>query len=279
MPNGAAILSKALMPTTASSAEIRAAVSAQIRARSVFSARTPSMRYLAKLQQVLAEIARGTMNDATARTILRSFGKSIGYTPEGGFPGEKITPPAEAGSLQDLLSPSRLKVLLETPTRLARSARQQIDGSSEYALHAYPAWSLERVYSRRVARSDWMERWRAAGESVSWEGAAQPASGILGEPRMIALKDSPIWQAIGEGAGGYEDVIGTTMPPFAYGSGLGWVAVKREQAEALGLLAGGDPDAPKIDLSPAQQEWDALFDSIGEGGIRDLLKDLKGSPA
>ncbi len=279
MAGGADILAKALMPTTASSAEIRATVSAQIRARSLFSARTPSLRYLDRLQKLLAQIAEGTMNDATARSALREFGQALGYTPEGGFPGEAATPPADAGTLRDLLSPKRLRMVLETNTRLARSAKQSLDGSSDYALHAYPAWSLERIYTRTKARPDWSERWRAAGEEVAWEGAARPAPSPFGTPRMVALKDSPIWLALGNGAGGYDDVLGTAMPPFAYGSGLGWVAVSRAQAEELGLLKGGDPDAPKVDLSPAQQEWDRLADEIGSGGVADLLRELKEAAA
>ena len=96
---------------------------------------------------------------------------------------------------------------------------------------------------------------------------------------MIALKDSPIWAALGSGIGGFDDVLGVSMPPFAYGSGLAWRAVARAEAEPLGILADGDPKAPKIDLSPAQQEWDQLFDAIGEGGIADLLRGLKGDAA
>ena len=57
MAAGADILAKALMPTTASSAEIRENVAAQIRARSLFSARTTSARYLAGVRRVLAEVA------------------------------------------------------------------------------------------------------------------------------------------------------------------------------------------------------------------------------
>ena len=279
MPAGADILAKALMPTTASSAEIRAAVSAQIRARSVFSARTPSMRYLGQLQKTLADIADGKINDAAARTALREFGEALGYTPQGGFPGEASTPPAEAGGLRDLLSPKRLKMVLDTNRGLANSAKQQIDGSSDYALYAYPAWSLERIYTRAKTRGDWGNRWQSAGDAVAWEGAAKGAVSPFGIPRMIALKDSPIWGALGDGTGGYADVLGTAMPPFAYGSGLGWVAVKRAVAQDLGLLQDGDPSAPKIDLSPAQQEWDQLFDAIGEGGISDLLRGLKGDAA
>ncbi len=271
---GADILAKSLMPTTASSAEIRAAVSAQIRARSLFSARTPSLRYLAKLQQVLAGFADGATSPAEARASLLEFGQALGYTPEGGFPGEAATPPAQEGGLKDLLSPKRLKLVLETNTRLARSARQQIDGGSDYALYAYPAWSLERVYGRKVARNDWGARWAAAGESVAWEGAARANVDLLGDPRMIALKDSPIWAALGNGAGGFEDVLGTDMPPFAYGSGRAWVPVRRAQAEELGLLRDGDPDAPKVDLSPADKEVAGVLQDLGDGFIADLLKEL-----
>ena len=92
---------------------------------------------------------------------------------------------------------------------------------------------------------------------------------------MIALKDSPIWAALGNGAGGFTDVLGTSMPPFAYGSGLAWIAQKRSVAEALGLLKDGDPDATKVDLSPAQKEFNDLVDAIGSGPIRDLIQELK----
>lgn len=279
MTPGESILAKALMPTTASSAEIRATVAAQIRQRSVFSARTPSARYLAKLQETLAQVADGRMNQAAARSALREFGRAIGYTPEGGFPGEAATPPAEAGGLRDLLSPRRLRLVLDTNRKLGSSARQQIDGGSDYALYAYPAWSLERRASRRAPRIDWAERWRAAGEAVAWQGAAKGASGVFGGVRMVALKNSPIWQAIGDGAGGFTDSLGVAMPPFAYGSGLGWVPVKRDEAEALGLLRDGDPGAAAMDLSPTQKEWDGFFDALGEGGVADLVRKLGGSAA
>lgn len=274
---GETILAKALMPTADSSAEIRDRISAQIRARSVFSARTPSARYLAKLQEVLAKVVDGQINNAAARTALAEFGRAIGYTPDGGFKGEETTPPAEAGGLQDLLSRKRLDLILDTNRKLSSSARQQADGNSDYALYAYPAWSLERRSTRSRPRGDWGERWRAAGESCAWEGAAQPAAGIFGEPRMVALKDSPIWGALGNGEGGYNDVLGTSMPPFAYGSGLGWIPVKRAEAEALGLLDNGDPGATAMDISPTQKEWNNVFDALGSGGIADLMRKLGGA--
>ena len=58
-----------------------------------------------------------------ARVRLRSALASLGYTPEGGFPGDDEVPPAEAGSLQDLSSDARLRLQLETAQRQAASLR------------------------------------------------------------------------------------------------------------------------------------------------------------
>lgn len=274
MGRGADILAKVLISTPASSAEIRKALSAQIRARSLFSARTPSLRHLANLKEILEKFADGEISEPAALAAMRGSGLALGYTPAGGFPGEAATPPAQAGGLKDLLSPKRTRLVLETNVRLCRSARQQIDGSSDYALYAYPAWSLERVYGRGEPRTDWGNRWQAAGDAVAWEGAARGNVGLLGEPRMIALKDSPIWSALGTGAGGYTDVLDTSVPPFAYGSGRAWIAVRRAAAEELGLLQGGDPGAPRVDLSPGDKEIADALKDLGEGFAADLLKEL-----
>jgi hypothetical protein len=46
---------------------------------------------------------------------------------------------------------------------------------------------------------------------------------------MCALKTSPIWQALADGAGGFEDTLGSPYPPFAFGSGMAWVNVRRSE--------------------------------------------------
>ena len=72
----------------------------------------------------------------------------------------------------------------------------------------------------------------------------------------MALKDSPIWQALGDGAGGFRDTLLNPYPPFAYGSGMGWVAVDRDRCVTLGLI-GEDEEVGRPDgasLSPAERE-------------------------
>lgn len=264
------ILAKALLPTAASSAEIRAALEAQIRARSLFSARTTSLRYLARLREILAKIADGTLNDAAARIELQSFGRALGYTPADGFPGEGGVPPAEPGSRNDLLSPARLRLVLDTNVQMARAARQAADGSGEYALWAWPAWSLERQSDRRVPR-DWWARWTAAGEAVAWVGAAKARPSPYNEPIMVALKSSPIWQAVGDGAGGFKDTLNNAFPPFAFSSGMGWRELRREEIEGLGL---GENKPVNPTLDPGEREIEEALKDLGPEFVAALKQEL-----
>jgi len=58
--------------------------------------------------------------------------------------------------------------------------------------------------------------------------------------KMIALKSSGIWQALGDGVGGYEDALGNPFAPFAFDSGFDVDEVPRSKCEKLGLLARGE---------------------------------------
>lgn len=136
-----------------------------------------------------------------------------------------------------------LTTLLDTQRQMATSvARLQARDADE--LEDWPAWRLERYGSRRAPREDWAARWHAAGQSVGWQGASKR--------HMVALKTSPIWQALGDGAGGFKDTLGNPYPPFAYGSGMDWTDVDAEEAARYGL----EPDGllPKVSLSPSDQE-------------------------
>lgn len=92
----------------------------------------------------------------------------------------------------------------------------------------FPAWELLSTGWRRHHRTDWPQRWHAAGECVSWSGACKI--------KMVALKTSPIWQALGDGAGGFGDALGNPFPPFAIYSSYNWVPVDRLDARALALI-------------------------------------------
>lgn len=269
------ILAKTPLPTHLDSAAIRAQIAAEVRRRSLFSATVTREKYLLRLREALAKLAAGEWNDAKAREVLQRELDVLGYDPEnGGFPGDTgLVRPAERGSLRDLSSRARLNLQLETNTRMARSAAQAKAGSSPAALRDFPAWSLERIYGRRVPR-DWAFRWEAAGQAVGWQGAARGYPSALGEPRMIALKSSPIWAAIGDGAGGFDDTLGNAFPPFAFGSGMGWREVPAGEVAGLGL---GQAEAPDTDLTPGEQEIRDALAGMEPGFLDGLLQELGGA--
>jgi hypothetical protein len=122
----------------------------------------------------------------------------------------------------------RIDLIVQTQRRMAQSLGQLTAGSTPGQLRRYPAWRLVRVATRMVPRVDWDRRWVAAGSAIGWQGACRDD--------YVALKGSPIWAALGQGSGGFRDAIGNPFPPFAFGSGMGWERVSRDEAKELGLV-------------------------------------------
>lgn len=92
---------------------------------------------------------------------------------------------------------------------------------------------------------------------------------------MAALKSSPVWEALGNGAGGFRDALGNPYPPFAYGSGLDWEDVDADGARALGLLADGEEaGAPgPAALTPGEREIAEAIKRLG-GDFRSIAEGL-----
>lgn len=235
------ILAKTPVPMPWGSDEIRARYAAQIRERAFFSARTIQMDYVRRLQEVCAEYAAGRINAADARTGLQAVLDELGLSDR-------------TGALTDLGSARRLNLILRTQRQMAASAARLAEQTPD-VLDAWPAWRLTRMGTRAVPRDDWPARWHAAGERVGWRDAHRS--------QMVALKASPIWKALGDGAGGFRDAIGNPYPPFAFGSGLDWVDVSRDEALRLGLEPDGQ--APQqADLSPSDVE---IAEAVAKTGL------------
>lgn len=237
-----------ILPTSLGTEEIRAAYAADILRRSFFSARMEEARYLAEAREACARVASGEWDPATARDRLGTLLEGMGMTPTG---GDSITNPA---------SVRRLDLILKTNTRMAASV-SRLAAQTPSTLRLWPAWELRRAEPRERPRPDWADRWRAAGEACGWEGAAPG-------PRMVALKGSPVWDALGAGAGGYADAVGNPYPPFAFGSGLNWYEVGAEEAAALGLdpgdATGGGAVAPRAPtLAPDPEELRRAAEETG----------------
>ena len=224
---------KDLLPTSLGSDELRSSIASDILRRSVFSARMESARYLAKVREVCAQVSEGSINQATARARLLETLAQMGHSP------------LDGGGLTNPASIRRLNLIVDTQRQMAASV-SRIQTQTPAVLERWPAWELTRLVGKAVPREDWPARWRNAGESIGWEGALKD--------RFIALKTSPIWQALGDGAGGFRDTLGNPYPPFAYSSGMAWVAVDRETCERLGL-SGPEPETvPSASLSPAEKD-------------------------
>ena len=236
------ILAKTPLPTHLDSATIRARVAAEIRQRAFFSARMTSMTYLKQLQTIVAAYAHGEVNAADARWRCQQVLGGLGLD-SGGH------------SLADHGSARRLNLILETQRKMAASVAR-LDALDTDELEDWPAWRLERYGSRAVPREDWHARWKRAGDACGWVGA------VKGD--FVALKTSPIWAALGEGAGGFKDTLGNPYPPFAYGSGLDWTDVSAEEATRLGLTL--THQTPKrASLAPDERE---ILEAMGKTGLR-----------
>ena len=117
----------------------------------------------------------------------------------------------------------------------ADAARINIANQTESVLEVWPAVRLTEFWRSDIEPKDWAARWQAAGESVYWQGAVmKPGRGPSWA--MTALVTSPIWGALGNGVGGFDDTYGWPHPPFAVGSGLGWVELDQEETKRVGLV-------------------------------------------
>ena len=257
---------KELLPTSLGSDKICERYAREILQRSIVSARMEHARYLAKIREVATELSAGRINAAKAREGLLNVLSQIGYDTT-----------ADDGHLSNPVSERRLNLILETQREMAASAAL-IAGQNAGTIDQYPAWNLTRLAGRRVPREDWPARWNAAGNSVGWDGAYRGVyHGSGADFGFVALKDSPIWQALGDGAGGFKDTLGNPYPPFAFSSGMSWLQVDRETCERLGLIepgaSAGTPDMPS--LSPAEKDIEDAAKRYGfdESYFDDILGD------
>jgi hypothetical protein len=182
----AALASRAreAMPTALDTAGLRE-LGQQVLGRAVFSARGVSAIYASKLKEVIDQLTAGDIGEGQARTALYETLDALGYTPEGGFPGnEGDVPPAVRGSLQDLRSFRRMDLVIRTQLDLMTGAGEQSRGHTPERLTEYPAWELVRVEQRTTPR-DWAARWAISG-------------GKPNGSRMLALKGDPVWGELGE---------------------------------------------------------------------------------
>ena len=243
---------KELLPTSLGSDEIREQIAREILQRSIVSARIEYARYLAKVRDVCAQIAAGEINQADARLKLVTLLEQMGHSPQDG------------GGITNPASIRRLNLVIDTQRQMAASV-SRLAGQTESTIYLRPAWELKRFETRSVPRPDWDRRWAAAGLACGFKGALKD--------RFIALKSSPIWQELGNGAGGYRDTLGNPYPPFAFSSGMDWIEVDRDECIALGLVREDDEiSAPSLaSLTPGERD---IAEAVERYGFPQLMEGI-----
>jgi len=222
----------------------------------------------AQVQRSLAKYS-GEVDARLLQKILDDFKEKIATA-------QSMTPAAQPrGVMADLTEyvgstgvADQIRFSLKIAQEVASGAGLYLNQNlSPEFVNDFPALEFKRLFQRQVPRGlkrgrkggfievpedDWPHRWAAAGgecgddDWLPWEGDAQTGRGV-------ALKSSGIWQALGDGAGDYEDTLGNPFTPFAFNSGYRTFDLSRPQAVKLGLI--GQDEAAK----PAPIDFGKLF--------------------
>lgn len=227
---------RAVMPTSMSTAELRE-LDRAILDRSFFSARNLFTDFLESAKSGVREILNpltkteidpGTgrprsftsgTDVASVRLKLKGVLKDLGYEPE----------PGQAGTLQDFSSDPRLNLVIKTNVEVAQGFGNWRQGQDAAVLDEWPAQELIRVEERKEKR-DWLSRFRLAGAASGTSEGWTVEGG-----RMVALKNHPIWERLGDPAL-FDDGLGNPYEPFAFNSGMGTMDVSRDDAMGLGII-------------------------------------------
>ena len=232
-------------PSTRTSAEWER-VAPALCEKCFFSARVNDAEVLGKMRELIGKAvdsSKRNLNEALVSqdkfiSEMKSFLASRGYT----MGGSKLT---------DITSRRRLGLIYDMNVQEAREYARYVRGQDADALDMYPAQEFVRVESRRVPRTDWPMRWRAAG-------------GKIRGGRMVALKSDPVWTNLSR--------FGRPYPPFDYGSGMGVEDIDREEAVELGLLPDDEPadEIPDFDIA---LEAEVSLDRIPEDMVDSIIKE------
>lgn len=236
---------RGLLPTSLSTKELRE-LGARILGNAVFTARGTNATFVTAIKEVVDLLAAGETDLASGRLVLHELLKVLEYTPEGGFPDAPAgtVPEAVKGTLQDLSSPRRLNLILETQLAIAQGAGEKMRGSEPDILQLFPAWELIRFGSVEVAR-DWPARWAIAGGKPQVRGPENAgAYKVVGKPTgMIALKGDPVWGELGAW-GNFSDALGVDHPPWYFNSEMGWEEVGAMEVSRL-KITGPNGETPE----------------------------------
>ena len=220
---------KAILPTGMDSQMLKTLPRA-VRERAMFSATVQNADFLGRAAEAVNKIVTGTSDKATERTVLRQLADSL--------------------DMRNIAKDSRLNLILDTQTKMARGYGSWIEGQHPSVLDMWPCQELYRAEERKEPR-DWPSRWAAAG------GQFYPGDSDYPEGRMIALKDDPI--------GVERSEFGLPYAPFDYNSGMDLQDVDHDEAVELGII--DDDYVPTPQSMGLNDGLEATVGLAGEFGL------------
>ncbi len=192
--------------------------------------------------------------------------------------GVKIAP-VGTPKMQDFHSDARRQLIVQTNVLDTLGAAQHVRAQDPVALDVNPGRELVRLRIPKggeAAERDWVERWHDAMDEIGSDADHGCTDPDEADGRMVALVNHPIWQALGDGAGGHEgDALGNPWAPFALSSGMGQEPVPRDECIDLGILGENERLEPddSIDinegLEASADKFDAAMkDALVGGGVK-----------
>lgn len=239
-------------------------------------------RYAVKISQMKLQQACDMVKDIAEQALKTEQG--VGAA--GGTVTTGLNPASSRGVLDAFLEGAELTRIGETMDMgfFLRTAMEVAEGAGNFMaqnfdqtrIDEFPALELLRVYDRMVPRGSPKD---PEGPDNAWDGGRWPAAcdeagdddalKVFTETgRMVALKSSGVWQALGDGAGGYTDTLGNAFEPFAFNSGVGTDEVSRDEAVELGLMHDDD------DVEPAKIDFKDLLNFEATGKLAASLAHL-----
>lgn len=239
----------------------------QVRMRSFWSATVEDARWLdAAQKRILKAVDVGStlaageavMDRAKFVQEMRRIGLALNLQPTD----------ERAGTLQDITSERRLRLIYDTNMRLAYGHAQNMRAQEQ--LEVFPAWEFVRKEQREEPRN-WRQVWRTAMNALGNQTRAILTDG----GRMIAPVNDPIWLEISlpdNVPGG----LGTLNPPFAYQSGYGWRSIdvidwEELSGESEETIA---TEAKKIEPPDLNDGVESSVAGMEEPTVRELEKAL-----